>query len=266
MNLARMSALLLLCVIAIQLASGCEISHHAEERDWTGVASDVRVQWTGEPGIEITDGVAVPVRAYLESYDLVEFTGSFDNAYPGFLDAVPPNEPTNGSDNIAAWDRRPTDKYPTGWNLVGNLRFHIRSVERTDHGAAVTLCEYRYALGQRKPDGTNISYISGGRPMDRGIFGVRLDLVAQSDELGTHLPPQRGPAFTPNIDVFGGWQIVGYLTTASAGTAEWPAKNQVASSCIADAPDPLGRREHLATGPLTAADFAAAPADPGWPE
>lgn len=183
--------LVLLVVFASQLVSGCGVFQNTEPRGWPGVASDIRVQWTGEPGIEITGGVAVPVRAYLESYDLVEFTGSFDNAYPGFFDEVPPNEPTNGSDSASTWDRRPTDKYPVGWSLAGNLRFHSRSVEHTDGGATVTLCEYRYALGQRKPDGTYIPYVSGGRPVDRGIFGVRLTSWVSGD-MGD--PGLRGPS------------------------------------------------------------------------
>lgn len=266
MSFARVRALVLLAALAAQSITACGIFGDTAARGWPGVASDVRVQWSGGPGIDLTGQVAVPVRAYLESYDLVEFTGSFDNAYPGFLDAVPPNEPTNESDNRTAWDRRPTDQHPRELNLVGNLRFHIQSVQNAERGTTVTVCEYRYGLGQRKSDGTYLPYVSGGRPVDRGIFGVRLNLIGPPVEAENHLPPQRGPALAPSVDVFGGWQIVGLLTTAGAGFAEWPAKDQVASDCVASAPDNRERREHLASGPLDASDFASSPADPGWPK
>jgi hypothetical protein len=266
MILARTRVLVLLCAVVVQLVNSCGKTHKTEVRGWPGVASDVRVQWTADPGIGLTEGVAVPVRAYLESYDLVEFTGNFGNAYPGFLDAVPPNEPTSASDKTSAWDRRPTDRYPTGWTLVGNLRFHIQSVESTSRGATVTLCEYRYGLGQRKTDGTYVPYLSNGWSPDRGIFGVRLDLTDAQEKSEAGLAPQRGPALSPNTNVFGGWQIVGYLTTSSAGSTDWPTKGQVVSACVSGAPDSLERRKDLASGPFTAADFASSPAEPGWPE
>jgi hypothetical protein len=266
MTVMRTKTVLLLCAVVAQLVNGCQTPSNAGKRGWPGVASDVRVQWTAESGIGVTEGVAVPVRAYLESYDLVEFTGNFDNAYPGFLDAVPPNEATDASDRTSTWDRRPTDKYPAGWDLVGNLRFHIQSVEHTDSGATVTLCEYRYALGQRKPDGSYVPYITNGWAVDRGIFGVRLDLVAPPHKSEVDLPPRRGPSLAPKLNVFDGWQIVGYLTTPSAGMADWPAKAQVVSTCVENAPDSRERRQDLASGPFTSADFASSPADPGWPE
>lgn len=266
----RVRALTLAAAYAVPLLSGCGIFHRAAERDllWPEGMSAVRVHWTAEPGIDLTAGIAVPVRAYLESYDLVVFTGNIDNAYPGFLDAVPPNEASDRSNNRSAWDRRPLGlPSRAGTSYSGNLGFHLQTVQHTDSGATVTVCEYRYALGARRYEGDYDPVITGGLSVNRGIVGLRLDLVAPTDDAtaGT-LPSQRGPAAVPAVNVFGGWQIVGLQTTSSTGTDEWPTKQQVVADCVATAPDPPERRNELARGPLSAADFASSPAVPGWPE
>lgn len=73
-----MRALTLAAAYAVPLLSGCGLFHRAAERDllWARGMSAVRVHWTAEPGIDLTEGIAVPVRAYLESCDLVVFTGT----------------------------------------------------------------------------------------------------------------------------------------------------------------------------------------------
>lgn len=264
----RVKALLLVVAVAASLFSGCGIVHRATEEDllWPDGMSGVRVQWTADPGIELTEGIALPVRAYLESYDLVMYTGKIDNAYPGFLEAVPPNEPTNDSKNRAAWDRRPYEHYSdAGATFAGNLGFHIRSVRRERGSATVTVCKYSYALGVRRYDGAYDPVVFGGPSVERGTFGVRLNLVAPSDE-ETPLPPQHGPAVSPAVNVFGGWQITGFRTTSGAAPDEWPNKDQVVADCVATAPDPLEQRNRLARDSLTAADFAPSPTDPGWPK
>lgn len=230
--------------------------------------SGVRVQWTAEPEVDLAKGIAVPVRAYLESYNVVINTGSIDNAYPGFLEAVPPNEPSDHSGSRTARDRRPDgDSREAGVTYVGNLGFHIQSVQTEAGRATVTVYKYSYKLGARRYDGAHDPLVPGGPSVERGIAGIRLDLVAPPDDqtAGT-LPPQRGPAAAPKVNVFGGWQIVGFLTTSSAPQQEWPTKQQVVADCVATAPDSLDQRNRLARGPLTAVDFASSPATPGWPE
>ena len=90
MGRARSFASLIL--VASMALAGCSLfgSRQPAPQRWGGMVSDLRVQWDAEPGIDLLTGVAVPVRAYLESSDLAQYTGNLDDAYPGFTRAVPP--------------------------------------------------------------------------------------------------------------------------------------------------------------------------------
>ena len=53
------------------------------------------VPLVGEPGIDVTTGPAMIVRAYLESYTVGQDTFDAENVYPGSI-ARHPNEPREG--------------------------------------------------------------------------------------------------------------------------------------------------------------------------
>jgi hypothetical protein len=55
--------------------------------------NDFSMAWSAEPGIDLTEGPAVPVRAHMESYLLAWVTGDDRYLYPGFAKAVDPNQP-----------------------------------------------------------------------------------------------------------------------------------------------------------------------------
>lgn len=228
--------------------------------------SDVGVDWAAEHGIDLTAGIAVPVRAYLESYDIVEFSGNLKKAYPGFTDAVPPNASPEQSGDMSTWSRRPSEANPLKVKLIGNNRFRILSVERSDKNANVIVCKYRYGLAEVSENGIVSQFTDAGFAEDRGIVGVKLTLVIPDGDDIAHLPVQSGPATKPKDNVFGDWQITGYLTTTAASAESWPAAANVQATCSATAPDSLEYRQTLIRGPLSADMFSASPSAPGWPE
>lgn len=247
---------------------GCGLfsDRQPEPQRWHGLVGDVRVQWSAEPGLDLTGGVVVPVRAYLESYDLVRFTGKLELAYPGFTRAVPPNETPEETPDAATWDRRPSLDNPQRSRLIGNMRYAVSAVERSGRDVTVTVCSYGYGLGEEQSDGTFATLPRGGFADERRIFGVRLNLTAPGDAVESPLPAQTGPALAPGSDVFGDWQIVGYTTTSGSSDADWPTRDAVVAACIANAPDPLERRSFLASGRHPATDFPMSAPKPGWPQ
>jgi hypothetical protein len=258
------------CVTLILLAStvfvGCTPGHESEEsvQRWTGDLADVRVQWSAEPGIDLLTGVAVPVRAYLESRLLAQYVGKLDQTYPGFTRAVPPNEPKD-SPNISARDRQPPLEYPLAAPLFGNITYHIQSVERSGRDVSVTLCAFNYAVA-KEHDGKFVAFVTGGPIESRGSIAVRVLLTGPAKESSSALIPQVGPANSPDNDVFGEWQVTGFLgATSDYVKPQWPNFEAARTACVDKAPDPLERRTFLLNGEHPRSDFPTSPPSPGWP-
>lgn len=259
------------CVTLILLAStifvGCTRQHGSQEsvQRWSGVLADLRVQWDAEPGIELVTGVAVPVRAYLESRLLAQYVGKLDQTYPGFARAVPPNEPKD-SPNISARDRQPPLEYPLGAPLFGNIGYHIQAVERSGRDVTVTVCNFNYAVAEQH-DGKFAAFVTGGPIETRGLNTVRVLLTGPANESTAALPPQAGPANSPETDVFGEWQVTGFLVATGTEYVkpQWPDFEADRATCEKKAPDPLERRAFLLDGEHPRSDFPTSPPSPGWP-
>jgi hypothetical protein len=205
------------------------------------------------------------VRAYLESYQLVQLTGNLNRAYPGFLDAVPPDESADLSSNKAAWDRRPSEGVAAKGPLAGNLKYHILSSDLAATTASATVCSYTYGLSEDNGGGQYTQFPTGGSAESRGIFGIKLTLTAPRNPAASNLPPQIGAERAPSDNVFGGWQIIGYQTSASSTERDWPEHEEVQRQCAAKAPDSVERRKYLLKGPHSADVFEELPPVPGWP-
>ena len=257
---------------ALILLTSCSLHDkpEPESRPWGGPEHDLRAQWVAEPGIDLLTGIAIPVRAYIESFQLAQFTQNANDLYPGFDHAVLPNEPD--SLNEFAQDRRPTFKPGSGsLAMVGNLRFHLTAVDQSESGATATVCQYNY--GAAAKSGDNYRSLTGGPNLgpdeSEGLFAIRVTLSAPSLNSTTDLPPQQGPAPAPSGDVFGNWQITGRLTSSSVNSAtesaQWPTYQDDLATCVAKAPDPPERRAFLIEGEHPRSDFPTSPANPGWP-
>jgi hypothetical protein len=257
-----------LILFASSLIAGCTRSHEKDQQvhRWAGVLADVRVQWYAEPGVDLLTGAAVPVRAYLESQLLAQYVGNMDQTYPGFARAVPPNEPKD-SPNISARDRQPLLDYPLDAPLFGNIGYRIQSVERSGRDVTVTVCNFNYAVA-KEHDGKFVAFNNLGPIESRGVNTFRVLLTAPADESTSALPPQAGPANSPEDDVFGEWQVAGFLV--ATGTeyvkSHWPNFEADLAACVTRAPDPLERRAFLLNGEHPRSDFPTSPPSPGWPE
>jgi hypothetical protein len=253
-------------VVASTVLAGCHLfgDRQPSIQRWSGLLSDLRYQWDGEPGIDILTGAAVPVRAYIESRLLAGFMGSLDYAYPGFSKAVPPDPPDAG------WGLRPNINHALDTALVGNSKYHILSLSRSADTVTATVCNYDYAVAHNAEDSKDgdkfesVARGSGRQP--KGISVARLTLAAPKDE-SSPLPPQAGPSPSPSVDVFGDWRITGYLFSTSQPefNTQWPTFDADLAKCVERAPDPPERRAFLTEGEHPRSDFPTSPASPGWP-
>ena len=260
------------CITLILLTStvfaGCTRQQGSDEsvQRWAGVLADLRVHWDAKPGIELVTGVAVPVRAYLESRLLAQYVGKLDQTYPGFARAVPPNEPKD-SPNVSARDRQPPLEFPLDAPLFGNITYYIQAVERSGHDVTVTVCNFNYAAAEQH-NGKFVAFDNTGPIESRGVNTFRVLLTAPAEESTSALSPQAGPANSPTNDVFGEWQVTGFLV--ATGTeyvkSHWPDFEADRAACVTKAPDPLERRAFLLNGEHPRSDFPTSPPSPGWPE
>jgi hypothetical protein len=242
----------------------------ADDSAWDGVVADLRVTWSGEPGIDLIEGAAVPLRAYVESTLLSGFTGSIDDVYPGFQDAVLPNEPS--SPLISAWDRWPNLNTRQQEPLLGSYKSHILRFEEDGQDTAALVCGYDYAVAERTPEGNAISVSQSaaqrGLPFP-GIGVIRVNMKSPTERIDPASTPQEGPRPAPAADVFGEWKITGFLNSfaiALPGFAdEWPTYDADMAECVEKAPDDEARREFLITGRHSRADFPTLRPSPGWP-
>jgi hypothetical protein len=243
-------------ILSVVLSAGC--SADAPEKDDAPAASwpqDLRnfsIVWTGEPGIDLVTGPAVPVRAYLESFLLGELTGDEKYLYPGFSDAVEDK-----------W--RPGDSGAGPW--VGTETNHLLSLEYSGSDVTAIGCMYTYnAASPHGDDKYEAQAVPPGAP-EAGIIAFKVTLSAPSESSGPG-EPQQGPARAPSDDVFGGYKVSGYYGgyfSAKGADAIWPENQQATADCIAKAPDPLERRNFLSQNFLPRSEFQTLPAAPGWP-
>ncbi|MDO3635906.1 hypothetical protein [Mycolicibacterium arseniciresistens] len=201
----------------------------------------------------------------MESRFIAETTGKIDDAYPGFQAAVPPNElPASG--DIDARNRRPRTDYPLTFPLIGNVRFHLRSAEESDSKVTVQVCQYLYNLAEEGDGNEFRPVIEDGSSGSAGIIAQRLTLIAPNNQSDSVHIRQEGPASAPYDDVFGDWKIVGFLAaTSPSSKAVWPTMEADHAACVAEAPDPVQRRQFLMTGEHPRSDFPTSPPSPGWP-
>lgn len=226
--------------------------------------------WSAGPGIDLLRGPAVPLRAYLESTLLTTFTGSIDDVYPGFERAVLPNAPK--SPVISEWDRWPSLNTRQQVPLFGSYTSLILRIERSGPDVTAIVCGYDYAVAERAEDGRfeSVSQSAATRGLPTPGVGVTLVKLKSPSTTQAHdLPPQKGPHAAPSDDVFGGWNVTGFLNGFAVALPsfdeEWPTYSADLTECVQKSPDDDQRREFLINGTHPRADFPTAVADPGWP-
>jgi hypothetical protein len=230
--------------------------HAPPPAGWPNQLADFTIVWSAEPGIELTTGAAVAVRAYLESYELASATGDERYVYPGFAQAT---------DDTS--DVRPRLVKHSDAPWVGSERNRVISLDRAGADVHAVVCSYMYGSAQREQSGGYTA--QAGNPFDpnAGIYAVEVTLMPPPDA-GQQLSPQAGPARAPSVDVFRGWRIAGRRGGYSSETGG--AQSDL-DACVAKAPDSPERRAFL-VNPMPGgklyhprSDFPTLPAYPGWP-
>jgi hypothetical protein len=251
--------------------------------NWPPLLNDFRFHWSAEPGIDVTTGPAMVVRAYLESYSVAELTLNADHGYPGFDRATPENLPREGNYQFQLVNIRPLG-YPSKSapeDAVPHLGFdalHFLELTPVGDGYRAIVCRGDYAnfVASRSKPGKFVSVgfsERAGEVIPRessGVSGIQIELTQHDPRVGSNPPavvasPQRGPLPAPDQDVFGNWFITG------AGDTFWGPKNDPKSfrhdleeRCEAAMPLPAAERVAMMTGFKDQAP-PHGEAIPGWP-
>lgn len=304
----RMRTLLSILSVATVLLAGC--SHEPSPSaspprgqpasHWPEALNDFRFRWSAEPGIDLTRGEPVPLRAYLESWLVISYTGGdADNGYPGYRQATPTPVPTGS----AAFNALPMqeqmirvfeggDSGP-GEHIVGNEELHILSLEATRAGFRTVVCDSTFGV-YRKASGADTALtplrLAGVTSPDRAD---PKNMTVWRVEFSGHDPrrtaqpaptrPQIGPLPAPLTDVFGPWFVTGsgplsfwWAADSPGVTDSAPQAPQLRSAAQQSEEDLRARclerfrlnreeRLHAATTVLQTPPPVQAAA-PGWPE
>lgn len=214
------------------------------------------MQWTAEPGIELTTGAAVVVRAYIESYYLAFLTADKKYLYPGFDESVD-RDHGESSETRALW---PQSRSPVTW--IGTARHHLLRIVEAGHDVTVLGCAYVY--GTARPEDSSFKANGAGAGPNAGINPLRI--VLRSPETGEPtLPPQQGTSRAARQDVFGGWRVISHEGGYFA-TGPWGPGSAETAECVSRADGRPESRDFKPWEGYPASDFPTLPATPGWPD
>ncbi|OBF40761.1 hypothetical protein A5724_06770 [Mycobacterium sp. ACS1612] len=284
-------------IAAITLSSGCDTNTTKSSStasnspaqlylNWPPLLNDFRFHWTAEPGIDVTTGPAMVVRAYMEAYNTAWYTLNLDNLWPGFRRATPENQEPQGDFLWQLVSIRPLGSGYTKTAKDARPHFgyqvlHFLELTPMGNGYRAIVCSGEYAHfvestarpGKFISIGVNEDTAQPFRPGDNGVFPYQIALTQHDPRIGPNPPapvtvPQRGPAPAPDTDVFGNWFITG------ASSSYWGPSNdpnardfpspELIQRCGAAMPVPEAERIAIMTG------FKDQPpqhgeAIPGWP-
>lgn len=255
--------------------------------NWPTLLNDFRFRWSSAPQIDVATGPGMIARAYMESYDTAWFTLNIDNVYPGFLDATPENQRTDGLAPAQLTNVRPlgpgiTKSAVDARPHYGYQVLHLLDLQQIAGGFRATVCsgEYAHFVESRSQPGKFIAIGSDDetgeplRPNDTGVFVYRVDLKENGGRIGRKpsapiTTPQVGPAPAPANDVFGNWFVTGASSSgwgpATGPEAEVFPNTELQQRCEAGMPMNAQQRRSMMTG-LEDQPPPAGEAVPGWPD
>ncbi|OBJ36976.1 hypothetical protein A5630_05740 [Mycolicibacterium mucogenicum] len=257
-----------LIIVAVQCAPGADYRPNSR-------VDGMRFRWSTEPGIDLSGGEVVPLRAFLESHDLSLFAQTEAAAYRGFGRAVPAN---TGSALSATGSRHPYMHYVAMSpfpRTMGTEYLHVLRMARTAGLFDAVVCGDLRRVFQYVDDGWGDPHY---RPLGTmgGLLALYQDapgmpirltesvmrvLIIGTSEPG--LPPQQGTADYPRGDPFGNWTVDGFsvYSGASPEVVPWSSAPTDLDSCNRVL-EPVPRTKDADTKPI----FAIEPSFPGWPE
>ncbi|MDT5197138.1 MAG: hypothetical protein QOH20_3892 [Mycobacterium sp.] len=229
---------------------------------WPAELDGFSFVWTAEPGIDlVADGAAVAARAYVESYFLAVLTENDKYLYPGFADAVDPDQSSGppGTEKL-----HPELGHSGSDVYIGTARHHVLSIARSDRDVTLTACAFTYGSAIEHPAGKYNAIVGEGVASGPGIYPFRIGLRVP-DGTYSEMPPQQGPARTPFDNVFGGWKITNHQGGFLVSTVRWPEYDRDRATCTEKADMALSNRHLSPIIPYPRSDFPMLPATPGWP-
>lgn len=257
--------------------------------NWPATLDGFSFHWTAEPGIDLLAGPGVLLRAYLESYQVAEYTFDIKDVYPGFLRATPPNADRNVAGTLIQHiGVRPLGYYNTKTPQdarphYGFLALHVLEVNPLDGGYDALVCTAEYAsfIESAVRPGKYISLGTDdktGQPLNpgptSGVFVYRIQFTQHDPRVGLTPPqpptaPQEGPAPAPSDDVFGDWFVTAE-STGSWGPIGQPEKPlfptpELQQRCANAMPQNEAERTAMMTGYKDAPPAPGNP-EPGWPQ
>ncbi|MCV7284851.1 hypothetical protein H7J87_05880 [Mycolicibacterium wolinskyi] len=253
--------------------------------NWPTEFNSFRFHWGAAPGIDLTSGPAVAVRAYVESYRLGFLSRRESSvAYPGFLQATPENLPEDPGTPAELSDIRPEplptpdddDPNNSPTEFFGYQPSYILTLEQIGNSYRVTVCEGYYATFRKsETDGKFLSIITD-LPNGTSQYGEqaavhvrRIDLTNQAAPGGVDTPAsqQSGPMPAPSNDVFKPWFISAASTFlwGPLGKANTVSPPELQQQCADHMPDDAPARKALYTGLHDQPPPHGDPI-PGWPD
>jgi hypothetical protein len=273
----------------------------AQPVNWPQNLNDFRFRWSAEPGFDLDTGWAVPLRAYLESLRIIDYTRNLDTGYPGLKRATP-DPPEQFS---SEWRTLPLaqrylrgsigrlDSHNPDRRFVGNEDLRILKAEPIPSGFRAIVCDATYDVfkesgGSRLAPLYLDSTTTGSDPDLYNMAVWRIEFSDNDPRAGAPPLPspqaaQQGPLPAPRDDVFGPWFVTGSsfvnewfdsdFPGLKSGTPEYDrrlheaqaAEEAMRQQCLAQYPLNAEQRKAIATTVLDAPPQVK-PALPGWPE
>jgi hypothetical protein len=293
----RRISLIISVITAVAISSGCDTNTTESPTtadnspaqlspNWPSLLNDFRFHWTAEPGIDVTTGPAMVVRAYVESHGVATYTLNTENVFPGFKRATPENQEPEGEFLWQLVNIRPlgsgyTKTAKDARPHFGYEALHFLELTPVGKGYRALVCLGQYAHftesmarpGKFVSIGVNEDTSRPYREGDKGVYPYQIDITQHDPRVGPNPPanvtaPQRGPAPAPDQDVFGDWFITGASSSHwgpgdDRRSADFPSPD-LKQRCQAAMPLPEAERLAMMTG------FKDKPprhgdAIPGWP-
>lgn len=288
--------LLVLCglIAACQVKPGVEprdadIPRPEQYENWPNSLDGFRFHWTAAPGIDLTTGPAVLVRAYIESYEIANLTFDEDNVYPGFLRATAENEPTDRiySSELVGIRPRWLDRgqHPIALEHFGFNTDYMLELSPTSSGFRAVVCTGSYSnfiKATARADSyvsvssleTDRGVVPYGKGPDAGISVRQIEFTQNDPRIPKDAPrpvntPQEGPVPAPQEDVFGNWFVTassssGWGPITRPELNNFPSPNQ-RRQCGDAMPHNENQRIEMMTGYKNQLPFRGE-ARPGWPQ
>jgi hypothetical protein len=269
---------------------------------WPEKLADFRFRWSADPSFDLATGWAVPLRAYLESWLVVFYTGDPNAGYPGYDRATPPvlarTDPKWYSTPTAQREirsYRDISYYDVpNQRIVGNEDLHLVRVEPVATGFRAFVCDSTFDVyvqqgGAPRFSPLNLESSVGANDGDYHNMKVwRIEFSNKDSRVGASPPasptaPQHGPLPAPHDDVFGPWFVTGATEVAAWFDSDFPGltpgnpdytqrENEAGSTedairqqCLDGLPMGVDQRAETASTVIDKPP-AVEPAVPGWPE